>query len=103
MDDTHEAKPADNRTRDQHLSDVTATALENVRQLIFLSSVLAAQLELIANRRREVEPFYELPKSLYTVTGIPWLYRDAREGLRDIASTLPIRGLDFGVADGDDW
>lgn len=103
MDSNHDARPREQRTRDQHLSDVTATALENVRQLIFLSGVLASQLELIANRRRETDPFYELPKSLYTVTGVPWLYRDARESLRDIASTLPIRGLDYGVADGDVW
>ena len=100
MDSNHSP---DDRTREQHMADVAAAALDNINQLIHLSSVLSRQVNILENRSLEADPSAAFPPKLAVVRGMEFYLMTAREALRDVAATLPIRGIDFGVGVGDAW
>lgn len=100
MDSSHSP---DDRTREQHMADVSAAALDNINQLILLSSVLSRQINILENRSLEADPSAVFPAKLAVVRGVELYFYAARESLRDIAATLPIRGIDYGVGVGEAW
>lgn len=80
------------------MADVASATLRNIADLIALSRTVSCQLTILQNRMREEQPDVELPECLQLMHGAPVVLRDAQEAVRDIASRLPIRGLDYGSA-----
>lgn len=83
----------DTRNPDQHASDVANAALATVARLMDDARVLAAQTQILGNYLHEKDDV--VPDYLIMANTLPYVLGAAREVLRDIASRLPIRDLDW--------
>lgn len=86
----------DGRTDEQHMADVASHTLERLARLDDEISSLARQLEMLADwdrQRSHLAADEFLDDVAQTVRQLACCVPEA---VRDIAATLPIRGLDYG-------
>ena len=91
----------DTRTDEQVTADVAAHTLKRLTELNDELGHLEHQLELLSEWAADHEPL-QSERLDNAVTAVLTLRCDClREIIRDIAATLPIRGLDYDVVDDD--
>jgi hypothetical protein len=87
----------DRRTAEQHMADVAAATLARLHHLHGELGHLKTQLEALAYWADEHHPDTRHGLLLdHTAAVIGCLGCCVTEAVRDVASTLPIRGLDYG-------
>jgi hypothetical protein len=86
-----------NRTSKQHMADVAAATLATLTRLMDDAQTLASQLEILGGCLREEDPGAMIPDPLLAAHATPWVLTNAQEAVRDIAATLPIRGIEYGA------
>jgi hypothetical protein len=84
------------RSPEQHMADVAAATLETISRLLPDARTLRAQLEILAGCARDLDR--PLPDRLMLACAAGMIFEDTAEAVRDIASTLPLRGIDYGIA-----
>jgi hypothetical protein len=89
-------QPMSERTPEQHRADVISAALEELPELIRAAWMLRARIEIIAGSLGGDAS--DVPDPLFMAHAVPKVLQEAQESLRDLASTHPIRGLDYGDA-----
>jgi hypothetical protein len=95
------------RTDEQHMADVAAATLANLTELHDSLSSLRVQLQFLSNWATEHQPDMRhkdrpdmlhhqfLAVAAYLVGALTY-HGCVPDMVRDIAATLPIRGLDYG-------
>ena len=87
----------DTRTPDQHMSDVASSALRQLARWSDELNGLRRQFCLLSEHfgDRDDDQAHRLTTVAHAAAALS--SEDTKELLRDVASTLPVRGIDFGV------
>lgn len=85
---------SDTRNPEQHASDVANSALATSARLMDDARTLMAQTQILGSYLNEKDAV--VPEELLMALYFPRVLSGIQETLRDIASRLPIRDLDWG-------